>query len=343
MPDHRIALRVRLLAGLALLTVALAATAGDVPVQPRHYPLTSDSLQHADVPRGQLEGPFELHSKVIPGTVRRYWIHVPANHDPARPANLLVFHDGQRATNPQGSLRVGNVLDSLVYRGDIPPTIGVFVTPGHRAAQYPDDLGMSNPDNRAQEYDALDDTYSRMLIDELLPQVAARHALSDDPARRAIGGTSSGAIAAFTVAWHRPDVFGNVISFIGSYVSIGYRPAQDGVPMVPGGDLYPGMIRKSGIRPLRIFLQDGSNDLDNEHGNWFLANQQMLAALHWANAQAERNGDSGPRYQVAHVWGEGGHSDDHGGQLLPDVLRWLWTPGAPPPAHAADGPDHPAD
>ena len=170
---------------------------------------------------------------------------------------------------------------------------------------------------------------------EMAPLLEELHR-EDDPARRAIGGTSSGAIAAFTVAWHRPDVFGNVISFIGSYVSIGYRPAQDGVPMVPGGDLYPGMIRKSGIRPLRIFLQDGSNDLDNEHGNWFLANQQMLAALRWANAQADRDGSDGARYALAHVWGEGGHSDDHGGQLLPDVLRWLWQPGAPAPGGATD-------
>lgn len=329
----RVAARIRLLAAAALIACSLAAVAGEPPV-PRRYALTADSLQQAGVPQGRLEGPFEFHSRVIPGTVRRYWIHVPAGHDPASPANLLVFHDGHRAGNPQGSLRVGNVLDNLVHRGDIPPTIGVLVTPGHRAAHWPADLGMSNPDHRAQEYDALDDTYARMLVDELLPEVEARYRISDDPARRAIGGTSSGAIAAFTVAWHRPQAFGNVISMIGSYVSIGYRPAGDGRPMVPGGDLYPTLVRKGTIRPLRVFLQDGSNDLDNEHGNWFLANRQMLAALHWANAQADRDGDSGARYTVAHVWGEGGHSDDHGGRLLPDVLRWLWTPGAPPPADA---------
>ena len=323
------AVRVRLLAALILFACSLVAVAGEVP--PRRYALTADSLPQPGVPQGRLEGPFEFHSQIIPGTVRRYWIHVPAGYDPATPANLLVFHDGHRATNPQGSLRVQNVLDNLVHRGDIPPTIGVFVTPGHRATQWPQDLGMSNPDNRAQEYDALDDTYARMLVDELLPQVAARYRLSDDPARRAIGGTSSGAIAAFTVAWHRPQAFGNVISMIGSYVSIGYQPAGQGRAMVPGGDLYPGLVRKSAIRPLRIFLQDGRNDLDNEHGNWFLANQQMLAALQWANAEADRSGDGGPRYTVAHVWGEGGHSDDHGGQLLPDVLRWLWKPGAPAP------------
>ena len=336
-PDPISTLRMRLVGLLALWVTGAFVVAGEPAAEPpRHYPLTADSLPHPDVPQGRLEGPFEFHSRVIPGTVRRYWIHVPAGHDAARPANLLVFHDGQRATNPDGSLRVPNVLDTLVQRGDIPPTIGVFVTPGHRAARYPDDLGMSNPDHRAQEYDALDDTYARMLVDELLPEVARRYRLGDDPARRAIGGTSSGAIAAFTVAWHRPEAFGNVISFIGSYVSIDYRPAHGAQPMVAGGDLYPGIIRKSAIRPLRIFLQDGSRDLDNEHGHWFLANQQMLAALRWANAQADREGRDGPRYHVAHVWGEGGHSDDHGGQLLPDVLRWLWTPGAPAPGRAED-------
>ena len=163
-----------------------------------------------------------------------------------------------------------------------------------------------------------------MLTDELLPEVARRWRFAEAPGRRAIGGTSSGAICAFAVAWHRPDAFGNVISMIGSYTSIGYAPASADHPLIPGGDLYPGMIRKSPIRPIRIFLQDGSNDLDNEHGNWFLANQQMLASLRWANANADARHVSGPRYDINHVWGDGGHSDAHGGAILPDMLRWIW-------------------
>lgn len=292
--------------------------------RPGEYPLTADSLVQPDVPHGKLNGPLEFHSKIIAGTVRRYWIYVPAQYDGSKPASVLVFQDGQRATNPQGPLRVQNVLDNLIHRGDIPVTIGIFITPGNLSEHYPDDLGMKNPNHRAEEYDALDDTYARFLIDELLPTVARQYKLTDDPEQRAIGGTSSGAICAFTVAWHRPDMFRKVISMIGSYTSIGYRPAQDGKPMVPGGDLYPGLIRKSPIRPIRIFLQDGSNDLNNEHGNWFLANQQMLSALQWANANADRTGVAGPRYDVTHVWGDGAHSDDHGGALLPDILRWLW-------------------
>lgn len=211
-----------------------------------------------------------------------------------------------------------------MHKGEIPVTIGIFVTPGNKSEAYPDNLGMRNPDHRAEEYDALTDRYARFVIDELLPEVGKRYKLSTDPTERAIGGTSSGAIAAFTVAWQRPDAFRNVISMIGSYTSIGYRPATATEPMQPGGDLYPTLIRKGPIKPLRIFLQDGSNDLDNEHGHWFLANQQMLAALNYANSNADKLKAPGPRYEVLHVWGDGAHSDQHGGALLPDILRWLW-------------------
>ncbi len=298
-------------------SVAQERKAGD-------YPFTQDSLIQAGVKRGELRGPFEFRSKIIPGTVRRYWIYIPQGYSKKQPPNLLVFQDGQRATNPEGSLRIPAVLDNLIHKKDIPPTLGVFITPGNLSEKYPDNLGMSNPDHRAQEYDALNDNYARMLIDELLPQIRKDYSFTSDPEKRIIGGTSSGAICAWTVAWHRPDAFRNVISLIGSYTSIGFKPATADSPLQPGGDLYPGLIRKSAIRPIKIFLQDGSNDLDNEHGNWFLANQQMLASLLWANHHADETGDKGPRYKVTHVWGDGGHSDQHGGALMPDILRWFW-------------------
>lgn len=312
------------LALTALAALVLLAVPAQAQRQPGDYPLGPDSLEQPGVARGELLGPFEFHAAAFPGTVRRYWIYVPHGYDPASPPNLLVFQDGQRATNPGGSLRVQNVLDNLTAQGAIAPTLGVFVTPGNLSASDPDDLGMSNPDHRWQEYDELDDDYSRLLLDELLPEVARRWTFSADPARRAIGGTSSGAIAAFTVAWRHPEAFGNVISFIGSYTGIAAQDADPAAPPVPAGDLYPRLIRQTPPRPLRVFLQDGSNDLDNQHGNWFLANQQMLAAMDYANRTADAAGTAGPRYQVAHEWGDGAHSDAHGGAILPEVLRWMW-------------------
>ena len=292
--------------------------------KPGEYLPGPDSLPQPGVPRGRLEGPFLFKSRIIANTIRRYWIYVPAQYTAGHPANLLVFHDGQRATNPKGSLQVAQVLENLVYKKDIPVTIGLFITPGQRGEVYPETVGTGNPDNRAAEYDAVNDTYARFLIEEMLPELKKSYNITDDPEGRAIGGTSSGAICAFTVAWNRPDQFRKVISMIGSYTSIGYRPAADGRPMVSGGEIYPTLIRKNPIKPLTVFLQDGSADLSNEHGNWFLANQQMLSAFEWANASADRRNAPGPRYRINHVWGDGSHSDAHGGAILPDILRWMW-------------------
>jgi hypothetical protein len=293
--------------------------------KPGEYPFMADSLPQEGVAKGRLEGPWEFKSQVFAGTVRQYWVYVPAKYDPKKPAHVLVFQDGQRATNPEGSLRVPQVMENLIAKGQMPVTIGIFITPGNLSATYPTDLGMKNPNNRRLEYDTLSDRYAKFLIDEMLPEVAKKYSLTDDPEKRAIGGTSSGAICAFTVAWQRPDYFRRVISMIGSYTSIGYIPAELDHPMLPGGDLYPTLIRKTPIKPIRIYLQDGSADLSNEHGNWFLANQQMLSAFEYANAKADKDGTLGTRYEVRHNWGDGGHSDQHGGALLPEILRWIWT------------------
>jgi len=308
---------------LALITTVVTHAA-QTPRQPGEYPLGPDSQPQPGVPKGRLEGPTIFKSKIIANTTRQYWVYVPAQYDASRPANVLVFQDGQRATPATGSLRVPQVLENLIHKKEIPVTIGIFITPGQRGDTYPDTIGTGNGNNRAQEYDSLTDTYSRFIIEEMLPEVGKSYNLTTNPAGRAIGGTSSGAIAAFTVAWHRPDQFRNVISFIGSYTSIAYRPATDGQPMVPGGDLYPTLIRKNPIKPIKIFMQDGSADLDNNHGNWFLANQQMLSAFQFANRTADSRNATGPRYEVNHVWGDGAHSDAHGGSILPDVLRWIW-------------------
>ncbi|MDB4474628.1 alpha/beta hydrolase-fold protein [Opitutaceae bacterium] len=316
-----------LAAGIALLLTLILPAHEPAEVLTGDFELSPDSLVQAGVPQGRLEGPFEFHSKIITDTVRRYWVFVPAQYDPAAAANLMVFQDGQRATNPKGALRVQNVLTNLIHDGSIPPTIGVFVTPGNKSKRYPDNLGMSNPNHRWQEYDVLTTDYARMLMEELLPHVGKSYNISDDPKRRVIGGTSSGAICAFTVAWNYPDEFSNVISFIGSFVSIGARPAlNDEHGTLPnGGQDYPALIRREPIRPMKIFFQDGSNDLDNEWGDWFLANQQMVKALNYRNRVADERAEAGPRYIEKHVWTDGKHSDSHGGSMLPDALRWIWS------------------
>lgn len=265
--------------------------------------LGPDSLPREGTPKGKLEGPFLFKSKILENTVRKYWVYVPAQYTAARPACVLVFQDGQRAINPSGVLRGPVVLDNLIHGKEIPVTIGIFITPGQRGDEYPESIGNGNPNNRSVEYDSLGDAYARFLVEEMLPEVGKTYNLTKDPQGRAIGGASSGAICAFTVAWERPNAFRKVISLIGSFTDI------------RGGHVYPDLVRKSDPRPLRIFVQDGTQDNrnpDNPARDWHLQNKALVAAL-------KEKG-----YDMTYVFGEGGHSDDHGGAILPDILRWLW-------------------
>lgn len=257
-----------------------------------------DSQVQPGVPKGTVSEHLWSDSKIFPGTKRKYFVYVPAGHDPAKPAAVMVFQDGHAFVNPAGDYRVPVVLDNLIHAGSIPPLIAVFVDPGHCQGDFPASAWKN--DNRSLEYDTLSDAYARFLLEEILPEVARTHKLTDDPNQRAICGASSGGICAWTVAWQRPDAFRKVVSFIGSFTNI------------RGGDVYPGLIRKTPPKPIRAFLQDGIHDLDNQHGSWPLANMQMQAALEFA------------KYDFRYVWGTGGHSGKHGGTLLPDALRWLW-------------------
>ena len=250
---------VSLILGALLIGAASLSAVDAVGPQskPNDYPLTADSLPQPGVPQGRLEGPLEFHRRIFAGTVRRYWIFVPAQYRAEKPAAVCVFQDGQRATHPRGgagALSVPQVLENLIHKMEIPVTIGLFITPGNLSEKYPDNLGLSNPDHRAPEYDALNDNYARFLVEEILPEVGKKYRLTDDPENRVIGGTSSGAICAWTVAWERPDQFRKVISMIGSYVSIGYQRAHEGHPMMLGGDMYPTLIRRHPPKPIRIFL-----------------------------------------------------------------------------------------
>lgn len=313
----------RLVPLLALALLSLVS----VPALPAadDYTIGPDALPQPGVPKGKVTQ-HTWQSKVFAGTTRNYWVYVPAQYDGSKPAAVMVFQDGAGCVKMDGTIRVPNVFDNLIHRKEMPVTIGIFIDPG----VFPVADGKGQPRrNRSFEYDTLSDQYARFLLEEILPEVGKTYQLTSDPEGRAIQGNSSGGICAFTVAWERPDAFRKVVSNIGSFTSIAYRPAQDGKPMQPGGDLYPTLIRKNPIKPLKIFLQDGANDLNNPHGNWFLANQQMLSALEWANKNADEQKKSGPRYQLNHAWGDGAHNGKHGGSIFPDVMRWLWKDYVP--------------
>jgi gluconolactonase len=267
------------------------------PVQGQtDYPLGADSERQPGVPTGRVTK-VAWTSTIFPGTERDYWIYVPAQYRPDAPAAVMVFQDGAGYVKEDGRWRVPIVFDNLIHRGEMPVTVGVFVDPGVLKARSPDQEARYN---RSFEYDGLGDRYARFLIEELLPEVAKSYNLTRDPNERAIGGSSSGGICAFTVAWNRPDAFRRVLSFIGSYTGL------------RGGDTYPTLIRKTEPKPIRVFLQDGSRDLDIYSGNWWIGNQAMASALAYAG------------YDARFVPGDRGHDGNHGSAILPDALRWLW-------------------
>lgn len=281
------------------------------PEMNRYYTLGPDSLEREGVPKGELRGPFYLlDSPNYPGTQHTYWVYVPAQYDPAEPADLMIFNDGQAFIDMDGSARVPNVLDNLIYRRELPVMIAAFINPGRRPDQpepNPKEWG-DRTTNRPQEYNALDDRYAKVIVEELLPALKKEYNIADDPRRRGIGGTSSGAIAAFTVAWHYPDQFSKVLSIVGSFTNL------------RGGHQYPDIIRNSEKKPLRIFLNGGRNDNRgigrggqyNAERDWFLQNVRMKDAL-------EEKG-----YDLNYVWGINTHGQSMGGPMIPEMLRWLW-------------------
>ena len=275
-----------------LSCLAVAAVAAE------EYPLGPDSQPQPGVPKGTVLKFTLDHSKIFPGTVHTYWVYVPAEYAPDRPACVYVGQDGIGFNAP-------TVFDNLIYKKEMPVTVGVFITPGVVPAA--DTNTALARYNRSYEYDGLGDLYVRFLLSEVLPLVEqltlpdgrAVH-LSHRGNDRAIGGASSGAICAFTAAWERPDAFTRVFSAIGTYVDL------------RGGSRYSTLIRKYEPKPLRVFLQDGTNDNNKYGGDWWMANQTMERALTFAG------------YEVKHVWGTDTHSGRHGTAIFPEAMRWLW-------------------
>ena len=280
-----------------LTVLVLLSLASQMLVAADDYKHGADSMRQDGVPKGIVTKSQWKSTKVFPGTVRDIWVYVPAQYDAAKPACVLIVQDGGGYVRQNGSFRTTIVMDNLIHKKEMPVTIGVFLNPGTIPATK---TGASPRRNRSFEYDTLSGQYSRFLIEEILPAVGSDYNLTNDPERRAVMGISSGGIAAFTAAWERPDFFRKVISHVGSFTNI------------RGGHNYHALIRKTEKKPLRIFLQEGSNDLDNLHGSWPLANRQMAASLRFSG------------YDYRFVMGDGGHNGRHGGAILPDAMRWLW-------------------
>ncbi|MEM0926770.1 MAG: alpha/beta hydrolase-fold protein, partial [Planctomycetota bacterium] len=260
----------------------------------------SDREPQAGVPKGRIvEGTFTT-SKLFPGTTRRYQIYIPAQYQTDKaPASLAVIMDGSRYSKATGPYRVPVVFDNLIHQQVMPVTLAVFVDPGKI---LPLRDGAEERSNRSFEYDSIDDRYARFLVEEFLPEVLKGYNISSDPSDRLLIGGSSGGIAAFNAAWHRPDHFGKVVSHIGSYVNI------------RGGWALPGFIRKTkdNPKPIKVYLQDGVDDLSNLHGDWPLGNHDLAAALQFA----------GYTYRLEMT--EGGHGGKWAGEVFPDALRWIW-------------------
>lgn len=244
-------------------------------------------------------------SKVFPGTTRNVTVWVPAQYDGKTPACVYVNQDGLPGY-------VGPTFEKLIAAKEMPVTIAIGVTPGEVKAADP--KAALSRYNRSYEYDGLGDAYARMLLDELLPEVEKQTTkdgrpvvLSKKGADRAIGGASSGGICAFTAAWERPDQFSRVFSTVGTYVGL------------RGGDVYPTLLRKFEPKPLRVYLQDGSKDLNIYGGDWWMANQTMQRALVFAG------------YETKHSWNDGGHTGALAAGVFPEVMQFLWKdwPEAP--------------
>ncbi|MEI7731258.1 MAG: alpha/beta hydrolase-fold protein [Verrucomicrobiota bacterium] len=265
-----------------------------------------DSMPQAGIPHGMVTKYTMADCKTYPGFAHDYWVYVPAQYNPAKPANLMVFQDGKGFADTNGPFRVPVVFDNLIHKKEMPVTIALMINPGDKPLK-PGEAPRKRADgrpagamNRSVEYDTMSDAYAKFLIEEVIPEVAKQYRLTDNPEGWAICGNSSGGICSFTVAWERPDKFRKVVSHIGSFTNI------------RGGGKYPELVRTTPKKPLRVFLQDGKNDLVNQFGSWPEANQAMAAVLK----------EKGYDYQF--ILGEGTHSGKHGGSIFPDTLRWIW-------------------
>ena len=302
------------LAGVAVMAVSQVATMQRRPNPDSQYRLGPDSMPQEGVPKGEIRGPFVIKSDVYPGTQHTYWVYVPAQYDPKIPTALMVYQDGQAFMDPNADMRAQNVMDNLIYRREIPVMIGVFINPGRTPEQTEPSPKAGWGDgftNRGVEYNTPNDKYARVVTEELLPAIQKDYNISSDPEMRGIGGSSSGAIAAFMVAWERPNAFRKVLSNVGSFTNI------------RGGDVYADRVMHSRKKPIRIFFCDGRNDnrgtgrggTYDQRRDWFYQNVRLKDAL-------TKKG-----YEVNYTWGMNNHGQKFLSDVFPDMMRWLWRDG----------------
>jgi len=253
------------------------------------------SYEQPGVPQGKMSDKLLHTSKVYEGMVSEYWIYVPAQYDSAKPAALMIWQDGQGHIARNGR-RTLNVLDNLTAQKQIPVMISVFIAPGK----------IGDKAMRSIEYDTVNDTYVHFL-DELLVGVYAQYNIRKDSYSHGIAGESSGGICSFNAAWTHPEEFSRVLSTIGSYTSIQWHPGQ-----IDGGNVYPNKVRKEPKRNIRVYLQDGSEDLENDHGSWPLQNIQLANSLKMKD------------YDFHLQFGNGSHNGADANSQLPVSLAWLW-------------------
>ncbi len=245
---------------------------------------------------GTLSAKKVHESRLYDGMKSDYWVYTPAAYSSATPAALMVWQDGEVLV-PRETSRNQIVFDNLTAEKKIPVIVHVLISPGKVGSRA----------MRSEEYDTVNDKFARFLRDEILAEVSKTWNLRTDGYSRAIAGDSSGGICAFNIAWHQPDQFSRVLSRIGSFTSIQWHPGE-----IDGGNVYPNKIRKEPKRNIRVWLQDGSGDLENSHGSWPLQNIQMANSLKLMD------------YDFHLSWGNGTHSRNGGHAELAEELLWLW-------------------
>ena len=265
-----------------------------------------DSYSQPGVPQGKLSETFVSLSKLYPGMKTEYRVYVPAEYNPATPAALMIWQDGHYHFERDGPLqipagqppsRLQNVIDNLTYRKEIPVAIYLLIDPGT----------VGTTAMRSIQYDTVSDLYPRFLKDEILPELYSKYNIRKDGYSHAIAGNSSGGICAFNAAWYMPELFTRVNARIPSFTALQWKPGvQD------GGYIYPFLVRREPKRNIRVWLQDGSEDMETRPGSWPLQSIQMANSLKLSG------------YDFHFTFGSGTHNHSQNNSELPAVLKWLW-------------------